>query len=222
MGLKDKLRKNKLIYPFIYKIIMWKENRKKVIRGKKNKIINVTASYKVQYHINGNNNIIEAGDGSKLSNLKIVIIGNNNRLTIGKYCDIKGGVLWLGGDNCLLQIGNNVSVEDSKCSVAESNTHIIIGDNCLFSYGIDIKTGDSHSILDTETGKRINEAKSIEIDEHVWIGSNATILKGVKIGKNAIIGTASVVTKDVPPNTAVGGNPAKILKENVTWDHKII
>jgi len=47
-------------------------------------------------------------------------------------------------------------------------------------------------------------------------------LKGVKIGKDAIIGTASVVTKDVPANTAVGGNPAKVLKENVTWDHKII
>lgn len=222
MGLKEKLRTNKLIYPFIYKIIMWIANTKKKIHGRNNKIINLIASYNVKFHIDGNNNLIQVGDGSKLSNLKLVIIGDNNKLLIGECSDIKGGVLWISGNNCLLKIGNFVSIEECKCAVAENNSCIIIGNNCLFSYGIDIKTSDSHSIIDIETKKRINPASNIEIKDRVWIGSNATILKGVTIGENAIIGTSSVVTKDVPSNSVVGGNPAKILKKNVTWDYKII
>lgn len=55
-------------------------------------------------------------------------------------------------------------------------------------------------------------ARPIIIHDNVWIGINSTILSGVTIGKNAIIATGSVVTKDVEPNTVVGGNPAKFIK----------
>ncbi|MBR3836877.1 MAG: acyltransferase [Clostridia bacterium] len=54
--------------------------------------------------------------------------------------------------------------------------------------------------------------KPVEIGSDVWIGSRVTILPGVRIGEGAIIGAASVVTKDVPPYAVVGGNPAKVLK----------
>ena len=56
-------------------------------------------------------------------------------------------------------------------------------------------------------------ARKIKIGNNVWIGSNATILQGITIGNGAIIGAGSVVTKDVPPNLIVAGNPAKILKK---------
>lgn len=55
-------------------------------------------------------------------------------------------------------------------------------------------------------------AKPIVIKDNVWIGINETILQGVTIGENAVIGAGAVVTKDVPPNAVVGGNPAKIIK----------
>ena len=54
--------------------------------------------------------------------------------------------------------------------------------------------------------------KPIKIDNGAWVGFNSIILKGVTIGKNAAIAAGSVVIKDVPPNTMVGGNPAKIIK----------
>jgi acetyltransferase-like isoleucine patch superfamily enzyme len=57
----------------------------------------------------------------------------------------------------------------------------------------------------------------IIIGNHVWVGMNATILKGVTIGDGAIIAAGSIVTKDVKANTLVGGVPARILKENVEW-----
>ncbi len=56
-------------------------------------------------------------------------------------------------------------------------------------------------------------AKPIVIEDNVWITMNAVILPGVTIGKNSIIGAGSVVTKSVPPNSLVGGNPAKVIKK---------
>ncbi|MEN1969205.1 DapH/DapD/GlmU-related protein [Lentibacillus sp. N15] len=53
--------------------------------------------------------------------------------------------------------------------------------------------------------------KPIVLKERTWIGSNATILPGVTVGENAIVAAGAVVTKDVEPNTIVGGTPAKII-----------
>ena len=87
----------------------------------------------------------------------------------------------------------------------------------MFSKGIDVRTGDSHSIINNITRERLNPAKSIVIQEHVWIGKNATVLKGVTVGSHSIIGSNSMVVKDVPVNCIVGGSPAMIIKDNVDW-----
>lgn len=54
--------------------------------------------------------------------------------------------------------------------------------------------------------------KPVKIGRNVWIGSNSTILPGVTVGDNAVIGAGSVVTKDIPENTVFAGNPAKFIK----------
>ena len=59
--------------------------------------------------------------------------------------------------------------------------------------------------------------KGIVIEENVWIGFRCTILKGVRIGKGSIVGANSSVTNDVPPNSIVAGNPARVIKENISW-----
>lgn len=57
------------------------------------------------------------------------------------------------------------------------------------------------------------DASPVKIEDNVWIGARATILKGVTLGFNSVIGTGAVVTKDVPPNTIVAGNPARQVGE---------
>jgi len=71
----------------------------------------------------------------------------------------------------------------------------------------------SHSIVEW----RLNPEKKILfhetiIEDNVFIGVNSVILPGVKVGKNSVIGAGSVVTKDLPPNVVVAGNPAKVIK----------
>ena len=73
--------------------------------------------------------------------------------------------------------------------------------------------------IDTVTAgeKKSEYDQDVIIESNVWIGCNVTILKGVTIGDNAIVGAGSVVTKNVRPNTVVVGNPAKVIRENISW-----
>lgn len=64
-----------------------------------------------------------------------------------------------------------------------------------------------------------NPVAPISIGNHVWIGTNAIILKGVDIGDGAVVAAGAVVTRSVPPRCIVAGNPAKIVKENVEWSN---
>ena len=66
--------------------------------------------------------------------------------------------------------------------------------------------------LDPQHRKEL-ELKPVVIKQNAWIGAKATILPGVTVGKNAVVAANAVVTKDVPANTVVAGNPAKIIKK---------
>jgi acetyltransferase-like isoleucine patch superfamily enzyme len=90
---------------------------------------------------------------------------------------------------------------------------IEIGNNVAIAENVCIRDSDNHQILD---GKHI-KTKPIRIGNHVWIGMNAIILKGVTIGDGAIIAAGSVVSRDVPARAVAGGVPARILKTDVDW-----
>lgn len=89
---------------------------------------------------------------------------------------------------------------------------INIGNRCAISWDVTIMDTDYHQI---DTIKHI--APTI-IEDHVWVGCKSVILKGVTIGEGSIVAAGSIVTKNVPPYTLVAGNPAKVIKEKISWN----
>lgn len=88
---------------------------------------------------------------------------------------------------------------------------ITVGEGVTVASGVVIRDCDSHEILGTRS------SKPITIGKHVWIGTNAIILKGVTIGDGAVVGAGSVVTKDVPAACVAVGNPARVIKTGINW-----
>lgn len=86
------------------------------------------------------------------------------------------------------------------------------GDNCMLAPGVHIYTA-THPIDHVERSNGPEYGKPIKIGNNVWLGGSSVINPGVTIGDNVVVASGAVVTKDVPPNVIVGGNPARIIKE---------
>ena len=151
------------------------------------------------------------------NNLVITFRGNNNLIKIGEGCNFKvRNTIYFQGDNNIVTIGNNVTLDGNTLIVVGEGTKVNIGSDCIFADRVHIRTTDQHGIFD-ETEKRINPAKSVNVGNHVWLGKDAIIMKGVSIGDGAIVGMDSMVTKDVPERSIVVGKPARVIKNNVHW-----
>lgn len=164
----------------------------------------------------GNNNVVEFNN-CLMDNIPITIFGNDNHVIIDENVKFYDGSVLITGTKCLIKIGRYTSIQGAHIIAQENETSIIIGKNCMFSTEIRIRTSDSHPVYCTKTGKRINEAKSVYIGDHVWLGIQVVVLKGSVIGSNSIIGAGSIVTHGIPKNSVAVGIPAKVIKSDVNW-----
>lgn len=145
--------------------------------------------------------VIEIYDGATLIINGNVILGANVHLLVGS-----GATMILG------------SKEDGRITISP-NTEIIanqrveIGSGCMLSWDVLIMDTNIHPIIEPPTSTH----SPVIIGDDVWLGCRSTVLKGVTIEQGAIVGSAAVVVKNIPAKTAVAGNPARVLKENVVW-----
>jgi acetyltransferase-like isoleucine patch superfamily enzyme len=172
----------------------------------------------VELDVIGDNNQIIIGRGSVLTNVRFRLRGSGHQIEFGENCRIsRGAVVWFEDDNCSLQVGSKTTMVEVHIAVTEPGSKVTIGAECMFANDIDLRTGDSHSVIDINTGERLNYPDNILIGQHVWIAPHTVILKGVSVGENSIVATGAVVTKSFDSGVIIGGNPAKIIKTGVSW-----
>lgn len=112
--------------------------------------------------------------------------------------------------------GSNIEIGDNfysnyNCTILDV-AKVIVKDNVMFGPNVSIYAA-GHPIDKDTRNAGLEFGKPITIGNNVWVGGNCIILPGVTIGDNSVIGAGSVVTKDVPENVIVAGNPAKVIKE---------
>lgn len=159
------------------------------------------------------------GDGCTLNHMAINLEQGHSVLSFGKSSYVRGR--YFVGSKSSIIIGDKTVMNRHVLLVATEGASISIGDGCLLS-DVSMSTTDWHSIIDTETGDRINPAKDIIIEESVWLGEEVTIQKGVTVGKNSVVGAKAVVTKPIPPGSLAVGIPAKIIRSNIKWQRELI
>lgn len=155
-----------------------------------------------------------------------------NNISVGRYLQVAKGVHISRRKGSKIVMGHKVKLyHDVGIYLDSSEASIIIGDKtyinrrtelkcqksikigseCAIAWDVTIMDTDYHSV----DGK--NFTSPVNIGNQVWIGCKTIILKGVNIGDGAIVAAGSVVTKDVPPCTIVAGNPAVVIKSNISW-----
>jgi acetyltransferase-like isoleucine patch superfamily enzyme len=218
----NRVKSIEFIREIILALFYFLNKSRKNIRGLNNIVVIDTSNAipffsNVFFDIVGDDNLVVIKSGTQIHNTKVSIRGSRHKLIIEENCRIKGGCLWFDDDDCQITIGKGTTIGEAQIGVTEPNSSITLGQDCMLARGIEIRSGDSHSIIDLASEKRINHAKNVKIGNHVWIGKHASILKGVSIGSNSIIGIRSVVTKDIPENCIAVGLPAKVAKSGVNW-----
>lgn len=121
-----------------------------------------------------------------------------------------------------IHVGHHVNLGVRPVLLATRST-IQIGSHVMFGPGVTVRGGNhrfdlvgryTDTITDAE--KRPEDDLGVTIEDDVWVGGNVTILGGVTVGRGSVIAASAVVTKDVPPYSIVGGNPARVIRERFT------
>ena len=218
------------------------------IEKNKNRIKIILFGIKVSFFINGRNNKILLPDEKgriksvrKVKGIRLKFHGSNAvcilpKNNVFKNCffelwsdaciEIKNPqVCWINnlyletGCNSKTIIGSNAKFVDTKIYNWGPNTCVKIGDDCMFSDNTLIRTHDGHTLYDITTKEVINKAKDVNIQNHVWVAKNSSILKGSVVPQNTVVAANSVVTSVFDEqNIVLAGNSAKIVKTNVNWD----
>jgi acetyltransferase-like isoleucine patch superfamily enzyme len=148
-------------------------------------------------------------------------IGRQATLRIGRWA-------WIGDGTKIRVHEGEVSigaktVMGQECTIS-AYQHVSIGRECIVADRVMLIDFD-HGVVEVERPIRLQGIykRDVHVGHNVWIGYGACILRGVTVGDNAIVGTSTIVTRDVPANAVVGGSPARVIRmreepERMRWE----
>jgi acetyltransferase-like isoleucine patch superfamily enzyme len=143
----------------------------------------------------------------------VTLNSSNRSYHINMHSPVK---IYAEGQGTEIMIGADTRIHGTCLHACE---RIQIGSKCLIAANTQIFDSNGHDLSFDNVENRLNTkgtTKPVIIEDCVWIGANCLILPGVRIGRGSVIAAGSVVTKDVPPMTLAGGNPAQIIKTLLT------
>jgi acetyltransferase-like isoleucine patch superfamily enzyme len=161
-----------------------------------------------------------------------VFFGKGLQLQIAKRGTVRfGRFVWIGDGTKIrchegeVEIGTK-TVLGQECTISAYH-HVRIGEQCVVADRAMFIDFD-HGVVEVERPIRLQGIymRDVEVGSNVWIGYGACVLRGVRVGDNSIVGTNSVVTKDVAANSVVGGVPARVLRmreapETLRWERPV-
>lgn len=170
----------------------------------------------------GVGNEVVVGDFVKIVNSRIILRGNHNKVQIGDFAYLNQVELYAEDSDNEISIGTRTGLHGAAHLAAIEGTKITIGNDCLLSGNLQFRTGDSHSILNLQ-GERINASKDITIDDHVWIGTGVTCLKGTHVARDSVVAATATLCKDYDtPHAIIAGVPGRVIKTDIDWKNERI
>ena len=155
---------------------------------------------------------------SRLDTLSLLLGGDGATVFVGADSELTCGEIYCGAGSSVVLHGQVVATGEAILD-ARNGGSIVAEHDQLWAARVYIATDDMHSLVDVETGVRFNPyGGRIRLGQHVWLGREAVVTGHVEIGASSVVGLRSFVRgQKVPPNTAVAGTPARIIREGITW-----
>lgn len=135
-------------------------------------------------------------------------------ITIGNSTALDDSVTLLASDAPKpgkINIGEQVYI--NRYTIIDASLAVIVGDNVMIGPSCYITDHDHTYATGTTPASGSLAGSPTHIGENCWLGANVTVLKGVEIGNNSIIGAGSIVVKSIPPNSVAVGNPARVIRQ---------
>jgi acetyltransferase-like isoleucine patch superfamily enzyme len=152
---------------------------------------------------------------------RVIVRTSNGVVRIGHLSEIHDGAVLSAigepdGRRARISIGDRTSIWYG--TVISAREEITIGSQCAISWNCTIIDNDMHEIIYSPDAPPAQTGdNAVTIGDHVWIGAQAIVLKGVTIGENSVVAAGAIVTKDVPPCALVAGAPAKLIRTISGW-----
>jgi galactoside O-acetyltransferase len=149
------------------------------------------------------------GSGLLVSGARNISIGSN--FSCWRNCTLAAG------DDGIIEIGNRVALNANVYINASLGGRVAIGNDVLIAPNVVLRASDHvTTALDKPIREQGHRSGVIVVEDDVWLAANVTVVGGVCVGRGAVVAAGAVVTKNIDPNTVVGGVPARMIKRRGT------
>lgn len=149
---------------------------------------------------------------------KAVILAKEDTKISIYSMEAKEGMSVLGHFNSQIYIGRNCKVNKNLYILVNHGSCLTVGEDCAFAQDVTILSGDSHPVFQIDHPQVYEANSRVEISNHVWLGKSSIVLSNAVIGESSIVAPNSIAGKKYPNNCLLMGYPAKIVRQNITYD----